>query len=161
MIVIFCGIPACGKSTAAEKLTRRLDDLDIDYKLLVSDEISDKVYEKIFRFIEDNIIQTDYLIVDATFYKEKWRDRVRNIVQGNNEKLLTVYLRCRLETALRRNDRRKENKVSEKAIHIINEELERPNNPDLEINTDETEPEQIVHMILGKLPISELEEQNN
>lgn len=155
-IVIFCGIPACGKSTATKELVRRLDDLDVDYKLLVSDEISSKVYEKVFRFLEGNIKETECLVVDATFYKKKWRDKVGRIAEENDEELLTVYLHCTLETALSRNNKRMEReRVTEKAIHVINDEMERPKNPNLKFDTDRADPKKVSERILEELPAAE------
>lgn len=154
MIIIFCGAPACGKSTVVKKLVLRLNDFDACYKLLVSDKVSNRVYEKIFRFLKNNIEGYEYLIVDATFYKQKWREEVQQIARKNDEDILTVYLRSDLETSLRRNEQRKEEeRVSEKAIRIIKREIERPENPDLEFDTDLVNSEEIVDKLLAKLSI--------
>ncbi|KXA95323.1 hypothetical protein AKJ65_02010 [candidate division MSBL1 archaeon SCGC-AAA259E19] len=155
MIIIFCGIPACGKSTVAEKLVRKLNDLGASYKLLVSDKVSNRVYEKIFRFLRNNIEEARYLIVDATFYKKKWRSEVQRIARENDEELFTVYLHCDLEASLRRNEQReKEERVSEKAIRIIQKEIEKPENPDLEFNTAQTGLEKIVKKISKELQLT-------
>ncbi|KXA92039.1 hypothetical protein AKJ64_04190 [candidate division MSBL1 archaeon SCGC-AAA259E17] len=120
MIITFCGIPACGKTTVAEKLVRKLNEFGASHKLLVSDKVSNRVYEKIFRFLRNNIDEVRYLIVDATFYKKKWRSEVQRIARENDEELSTVYLHCDLETSLRRNEQReKKEQVSEKVIRII------------------------------------------
>lgn len=152
MIVILCGVPASGKSTVAKGLCRRLEEMDLDYELFASDEVSRKVYERVFRFLRDNIGRVENLVVDATFYKRKWREEVREIAVENDEDLLTVHLHCSLETSLKRNDwRKEEDQVSEKAIHIIYRELEKPDNPDLEFDTDETDPEVVVDKVVKKL----------
>lgn len=152
MIVIFCGVPACGKSTAAKGLVRRLEDLSLDYEFMASDDLSRNVYERVFRFLEDNTGRTGYLVVDATFYKKKWRKEARRIAEEHDEGLITVYLHCSLETSLRRNEQRgEEDRVEEKAIHIIDEELERPEHPDLEFDTDRTDPSEVVDRVLKEL----------
>lgn len=155
MILIFCGIPGTGKSTVAGKLAQRLEELDQSYKLFVSDQVSDKTYEKVFRFLENNIDEVKYLVVDATFYREKWRDRVQKIAEEHSEKLLTIYLYCSLETCLERNcDRDKGVQVSEKVVHIIQNEIEAPESPDLQVNTEEIEPQEVVEKILREAEIS-------
>lgn len=152
MIVIFCGVPGCGKSTVAKQLARRLEDMDLDYEILVSDDISERVYDRVFRFIEANVEETEHLIVDATFYRKKWRDGVRRIAENSGEELITVHLHCSLESSLRRNEmREEEDQVSEKAIHIIYKELEKPDNPNLEFDTDETEPEKVTERVLERI----------
>ncbi|KXA92643.1 hypothetical protein AKJ64_02660 [candidate division MSBL1 archaeon SCGC-AAA259E17] len=152
MIVILCEVPASGKSRVAKGLCRRLEEMDLDYELFASDEVSRKVYERVFRFLRDNVGRVENLVVDATFYKKKWREEVREIAGEDGEDLLTVHLHCSLETSLKRNDRRKEEyRVSERAIHIIYRELEKPDNPGLEFDTDETDPEVVVDMVVEKL----------
>lgn len=154
MIIIFCGVPACGKSTVVEKFVRRIKNIGASYKLLVSDKVPNQVYEKIFRNLKENIEENEYIIVDATFYKREWREKVQEIARENDEDLLTVYLHCDLETSLKRNEQRKEEeRVSKKAIRIIKEEIERPENPELEFDTDLVNSEEIVDKLLAELSI--------
>ncbi len=159
MFIIFCGIPACGKSTVRKTLIQELEKQNEDYKVLITDEISNRVYEKVFRFLTDNVGDATYLIVDATFYKERWRERVRTISEREGEKLLLIYLYCDLETSLRRNSEREKGKqVTEKAIKIIHKELEKPENLDLQFDTNRITPKEVPERILKELPISSSED---
>lgn len=138
MIILFCGIPGSGKTTTAKILSKTLAEFG-RVKLIVSDEISGKVYERIFRLLRQNLDEMDYILVDATFYKKKWRAGVEAIAGRDN--VLTCYLHCPLETRLTRN-RERNPSLPERAIHIINSEMERPPHPDISIDTERMTPEQ-------------------
>lgn len=156
MIIIFCGVPGSGKSTVAERLVEKFLKEDKSCELFVSDEVSEQVYDTLFDFLQEKIGEVDCLVIDATFYKKKWRDKVKEIAEENDEDLLSVYLHCGLETCIQRNEERPpEEQVREKAIHIINSEMEEPESPDLEADTQEFNPKEITDKIL-----EELEKQN-
>jgi len=148
MIILFCGLPGSGKSTIAKKLARKLERLG-SLKLIVSDQISGRVYRKIFKQVKENIEKVDYLILDATFYKKKWRDKIYALAKG---KVFTIYLECALETCLRRNKKRRPS-IPEKAIYILRAQFEKPRKPDLLINTDKVSSHKAVQKILFKIKI--------
>jgi adenylylsulfate kinase-like enzyme len=131
VIILFCGIPGSGKSTIAEMLANRLAALG-QVRILSSDKLRPPVYQKFFRALAPDQTRPDFLILDATFYKEKWREQVRSLAQG--EELITVYLDCPLEVTLQRNRTRQPN-ISEKAMHIIFHQMRPPENPNLRIDT--------------------------
>lgn len=147
MIVVFCGIPGSGKSTIAQLLRERLSDVN----MIVSDDISSHTYQNIMRRLNDMIGEYRHIIVDATFYKEKWRKKLRSVVDDRDEVTL-VYIQCSHETCLKRN-REREEPIQEKAIHIIWNEFEKPENPDISIDTEENSPEEAVETILVDLSI--------
>jgi len=97
MVIIFCGVPGTGKSTIARMLAEKLGEV----KLLVSDEIRGKSYPRIYEFVKENLDRVDYLTIDATFYKKEWREKVKEIANGQN--VFTIYLHCSLKTCLERN----------------------------------------------------------
>jgi len=76
-----------------------------------------------------------YLILDGTFYRKEWRDRIREIAEGKGEEVFTVYVTCSLETCLERN-RLREEKIEEKAVSIIYNQLEKPEKANFSIDTD-------------------------
>ena len=115
MIILFCGIPGCGKSTIAELLAERLSVLG-RIQLVVSDKLRPPVYKSLFRTLAASEKRADFVILDATFYKREWRQQVRALAPS--EKVITVYVECPLSTALERNRTRQAN-ISEKAIGII------------------------------------------
>ena len=104
-------------------------------RILSSDKLRPPVYRKFFRALAPNQIRPDFLIFDATFYKEEWREQVRSLAQG--EELVTVYLDCPLEVTLERN-RARQPTISEKAVHIIFHQMKPPKNPSLRIDTATT-----------------------
>ena len=140
-------VPGSGKSTVAKILAERLKERG-KVKLLVSDEIRGKRYERIYSWIGENLNKADSLIVDATFYKKEWRGKVKEI--ANSQNVFICYLYCLLKTCLKRNQQRKPS-FPDRVIHIINAEMEKPEKPDISINTNKIKPEKAVVQILNKL----------
>lgn len=113
MIFVFCGVPGSGKSTIAQLLRERLSDVSV----IVSDDISSHTYQNIMNRLDNRIGDYKHIIVDATFYKEKWRKKIRSVVDDSDE-ITLVYIQCSRETCLQRNSDR-EDSIQERAIHII------------------------------------------
>ncbi len=147
MIIVFCGVPGSGKSTIAELLTKELKK-EGRVKVFVSDKVKSRVYEKALNFLEKNLGKTDFILLDATFYRRKWRDQVFRKTGRKN--VLLIYLKCSLKTCLKRNKERKP-QIPEKAVHIIFHQIEEPENPDILINTEKISPKEAVGIILKKL----------
>ncbi len=146
-VIVFCGIPGSGKSTIARKLAAELEKSG-RVKLVISDHISDKIYERIFKLLREDLGTVDYFLIDATFYKKQWREKVRTIAGEGN--VLLCYLQCPLRTCIERNKSR-EPSLPERVIHIINKEMEIPENPDVLIDTGKVEAERAVAQILERL----------
>lgn len=134
LVIIFCGIPGCGKTTIAKKVAKKLA-RQKHVRLFVSDQFRPPVYQKFFTLFRAYKKQYDVLIFDATFYKKRWRDYLKQLAGA--EKTIIVFIKCALATALERNRRRTPH-VPEKAIRIITHQLEAPVHPDLIIDTDVT-----------------------
>lgn len=146
MVIIFCGVPGSGKSTIARLLYQKLKEKGA--KLLISDEIRGKRYERIYSWLKENLGKANYLIVDATFYKKEWREKVKEIANGEN--VFTIYLHCSLKTCLERNRQRKPS-FPDKVIHIINAEMEKPEKPDVSIDTDQVNPQKAASYIFNEI----------
>jgi len=149
MIVIFCGIPGSGKTTAAELLAKELKKKG-KAKIFTSDKISGSFYRKIPRILKENLNQVDFLILDATFYKKEWRDLVKSLAK--DQKVFTIYFKCPVSICLKRNKKRKAG-IPEKAVHIMAHQMEKPKKPDILINTKKVKPKEAVKMILEKLKL--------
>ncbi len=149
MIVLFCGPPASGKSAIAKRLVKELE----DWKLIVSDEFKRKTYRHMFIETERWASRVRYLIVDGTFYKKEWRDRIREIAEVRGEEVLTVYVTCSLKTCLERNRLRKE-QIDEKAVSIIYNQIEKPEKASLSLNTDILSVDEAVRMLTSALCFS-------
>jgi adenylylsulfate kinase-like enzyme len=148
MVVILCGTQRTGKSTTARKLADKLKKQG-NVKILVKEKPG-KVhrYQQFPKLLEENLNKTDYIIIDATFFRKKWREMVEGII--GKENIFIIYLYCSLKTSLER-DRQMESPVGEKGIRSIATEMEKPENPDVSINTDKFSPEQTVSEILNKI----------
>ncbi len=146
MIILFCGSPASGKSAIAKRLVKELE----DWKLIVSDEFKRKTYRRMFIETEKWAGRVRYLILDGTFYKKEWRDRIREIAQDRGEEIFTVYVTCSLETCLERNRLRKE-QIEEKAVSIIYNQIEKPEKSGLSLDTDVLSVDEAVKMLTNAL----------
>ena len=147
MVIVFCGVPGSGKSTIAKLLTEELKKKG-RVKLFVSDKVKSRVYEKALNFLEKNLGKTDFILLDATFYRRKWRDEV--FKKTGRKNVLLIYLRCSLKACLKRNKERKP-QIPEKAVHIIFHQMKEPKNPDILIDTEKINPKEAVGIILKKL----------
>jgi len=148
MIIIFCGIPGSGKSTIARGVAKALQKLGKSYRLFVSDKIPGRLYKQIPKILKENLGKVDYILLDATFYKKKWRDMVFKLARG--EKILTVYIYAPLKTCLKRNKNRQP-RIPEKVVHIMHREMEKPRHPDFSINTNKIKPKEAISRILWKI----------
>src|SRR5262249_43184902 len=147
MIILFCGIPGSGKTTIAEILATRLSATG-RVKVLTSDRMRPPVYRRMLQALEAGRGEEDFFILDATFYKKEWRDRVAELAKG--ETVVIVYLNCARETALQRNRERRPN-ISERALHIVYHRMEPPDRPDLAIDTSKTMPEEAAELICRRV----------
>ena len=74
------------------------------------------LYRRIFKTLESEREGEDFLILDATFYKKQWRERVEALAR--DERVLTIYIECPRELAVKRNRERRPN-IAERALSLI------------------------------------------
>lgn len=132
MILIFTGIPASGKTTIAKRLLPRLKKLGT-VRMWISDNLKPPVYRKFFELLRKNRGKYDFLIFDATFFKEKHRRKMQNLAKG--EKVMIVYVQCSLKTALQRNKTRA-HRIPVRGVHFMHREFEPPKRPDIRIPSE-------------------------
>ena len=147
MILIFCGVPGSGKTTIAQILAGILGRFG-RVKLIVSDEISGKDYRRIFNVLKKSLDETDYILVDATFYKKSWREMIEAI--GGKGHVMTCYFHCSLEACLVRN-RERNPSLPERIIHIINKEMECPSRPTISMDMEKITPEEAAFRIAERI----------
>ena len=145
MIVVLCGPPGAGKTSIARRLMEELGDAH----LVSSDRFRRRVYDRVMREVSERLGGREHLLIDATFYRRAWRDRLKDVV-GGADMVLTVFVDCSLETCLRRNQER-EAPIPEAAVCMIWREFERPADPDVYVSTDETSVEGAVQKIMAEL----------
>ena len=145
MIIVLCGPPGSGKTTIAQSLVQELKDA----RMISSDWFKGRAYDRIFREVERRRGEERYLVLDATFYRKAYRDRIREIA-SKREEVLTVFIDCSLEVCLERNSQR-QNPIPENAVHIMWKQFERSDDANMVINSDETGVEQAVHAILRRI----------
>lgn len=146
MIILLCGPAGAGKTTIAGRLAERLDDAFI----ISSERFKRRAYERMFREIEGRLGRQRYLILDATFYREALRRRIMELMRRRGEEVLTVFLHCPLETCIMRN-RERGMPIPERAVKILWREFERPEAPDIYIDTGSSSIMEAVEAILGRL----------
>lgn len=142
IVIILCGPVAVGKSSIA----RRLRELLPDSRVISTDAFKRRVYRRLMNELYRSLGEYRYIILDGTFYRKAWRDRVREIV-GNRGRVLTILLKAPLELCLKRNAERSK-PIPEEAVHIIWSEFQWPLDADLEIETDRCDAEEAVKLIL-------------
>jgi adenylylsulfate kinase len=113
----FVGLPGCGKSSISKRVFKELLKKEKDVVLLemdrlrrkyfpepkYTDEERDRAYEL---FVEDaykEFIKGKFVIMDGTAYKLSMRKRAREKM-GN--RFAEVYVRCSVETAMKRESQR-------------------------------------------------------
>ena len=142
IVIILCGPVAVGKSSIA----RRLRELLPDSRVISTDAFKRRAYRRLMNELYRSLGEYRYIILDGTFYRKAWRDRVREIV-GHRGRVLTVLLKAPLELCLKRNAERSK-PIPEEAVHIIWREFQWPLDIDLEIETDRCDEEEAVKLIL-------------
>jgi len=145
MLLVLFGPAGAGKTTIAGRLGEALDDANI----ISSDRFRGRVYDRMLREVADKLGTHKVLILDATFYKKKWREKLRELASGKDI-IVNIFVFCTLDTCLRRN-REREEAIPEAAVRIIWREFEKPKDPDIYIDTEKLEVEGAVNKILKKI----------
>lgn len=131
-IVYITGLPGSGKSARARALLQLLADRKITASYLRLDDIRkeivpepeyteeerEKVYAELCRRGLELYRQGKNVILDATAYRRKWRNMLREQVKD----FLEVYIKCDLETCIQRESKRKAGPVM---ADMYNKALER------------------------------------
>lgn len=130
---LLIGIPASGKSTYAEKLTKesknnlRVISTDNARKVLYGDENILGKWPDIQAFIEEELeyayLHAEDVVIDATHYRRKDRKgMIRTLLKYGFDNIQGVFLDSDLETALNRN-RSRERVVPEDVIEKMHKTL--------------------------------------
>lgn len=139
-IIALCGPIGSGKTTLAHRLHDRLRDA----RVISTDLLGRGAYAKMLGIVASQRGPERYLILDATFYRQVWRDR---LAEAARERVVTVFLRCSLETSLRRN-RERTVSLSDSAVYSIYRGFEAPSDADVVLEADRVTPEQAEGVVI-------------
>ena len=114
-LYIFCGIPFSGKTTIAKKLEEklgyiRIDLDDVKFSLFGNDILDekidkqgwDKVYQKMYKQIEDNLKNDKTVINDTGNFTKHERDLVKEIADKLGLETIEVFIDTPTEIARQR-----------------------------------------------------------
>ena len=133
-VIYLTGLPGSGKSTIGKELLRLLNSNEIDAVVLRLDDIrkliipnpiySQEEREHVYRVFNQRALdlfgQGKNVILDATAYKRKWRDELRQKVKN----FIEVYIKCSLDVCIARESQREGNLVT---AEIYRKAIERKN----------------------------------
>jgi predicted kinase len=114
-LVIFCGIPGCGKTTIARIVCDSVPGavhIQTDgVRTMISRPTysgpeSAFVYEACFSIAKDSLRSQRLTVLDATFMLEEYRTMAVTALAGMYGRYLVVHVVCALETAEKRNTSR-------------------------------------------------------
>lgn len=133
MNLVFCGPPATGKTTVAERLRHRFREV----RLLHSDDFSRDTYDRLYERVADADSDADW-ILDGTFYRRALQERFRALPDAH-----LVHFTASLDAALARN-RERADSIDEQGLRVMHAEFETPDNPDLTLDTERSSVEECV-----------------
>ncbi len=146
MILVVCGPPGAGKTTVANRLSRRLEARDRPVRLHHSDDFPSRTYEQLYERADEDS-EDAITIVDGTFYQREWQTQFRTL--ETREAVRFVHVTASLETCLERN-RTRTDPIDEQGVHVVYREFDDPAAA-LEIDTDECGVETAVDRITSAL----------
>lgn len=166
------GLPGSGKSTIADALKDKFEDNRIDVQILRMDEVRrivtpvpkyseeerDIVYAAfayVGKILTDNGIN---VIFDATANRQRYRDKARELIK----RFMEAYLKCPLETCMKRETSRKKLAGAPKDIYKramkgdistvpgLQTQYEEPRNPEIIVEADKLSPDKCAEEIYLK-----------
>jgi len=163
-VVWLTGLPASGKTTIARKLEERLKECGWDTEVLDGDELRKGLSEDLGFSREDRLRhgrRVAYLakmlakhgvavIVSLVSPYKAMRNHARSLI----EKFIEVYVKCSVETCMKRDPKGLYKKAVEGKIKNftgISDPYEEPESPEVIVDTENMDPERCVQKILEKL----------
>ena len=164
LVLWITGLPGSGKSTIADAVRKaspgfvilRMDDFRkiVTPQPTYSESERDLVYRSMVHTAKVLSDLEHDVIIDATGNLRRWRDLAREVIPRYAE----VYLKCPMETCVRREEERKDTRSAPKDIYKkgkegwpvpgVNAPYEEPLHPDITIDTAQTSVDDAVGQIL-------------
>ncbi len=116
MIVVFCGLPATGKSFLARNIAERIGAVHLNTDIIrretiespdYSDAEKKQVYEELMNRTRKLVSSEQDVVLDGTFYRKGLRNVVSDIAESASLEIFFVECRCDEETIKKRLEKRK------------------------------------------------------
>jgi predicted kinase len=138
MLIMVCGLPGTGKTTVAKKIADGTKSLVFNTDI-IRKELFDKpkytgkekslVYELLFDMAEKFLRSAKNVVLDGTFYKKEFRDRMREIAKRVNSDFHVVEVRCDERVLRKRMAERKGKKTPSDADFRVYRKVKREFEP--------------------------------
>ncbi len=159
MLILFCGIPASGKTMIASEVAKKLKERVIHIQsdtirqlipIPIYDNIESEVVYSAMNSIAKIALMSNYVaILDATFLRHEWREHPLSIAKSLGKKAMIIHVKCSLDAAIRRN-RQRNNPIPDNIIEKFAEIFEDPLNA-LKIDSEKISNQKAAEMILSKI----------
>jgi len=164
LVIWLTGIPASGKSTIAKALAEKLRSIGLEVEVLESDEIRkvltprplysdeerDWFYGKVLIWLAKLLFKHNItVIIDATGHKRMYRENAR---REFGKKFVEVYVKCSLETAMKRDPKGLYKAALEGRISTLpglQVPYEEPENPEVVVDTEREDVDTAVRKIVN------------
>ncbi|HID17137.1 TPA: adenylyl-sulfate kinase [Candidatus Bathyarchaeota archaeon] len=168
LVVWLTGLPGSGKTTIARKLAASLRSRGFNVEVLDGDEVrkwlspeagfSREDRERHLRRVAhvSKLLARNGVTVVASFVSpyRRVREEARRIIEDDGSRFIEVYVKCSLETCLKRDPKGLYKKALEgriKDMTGVQDSYEEPLNPEVVVDTEEDTAEGCVKTILSKL----------
>ncbi len=167
-VIWLTGLPAAGKTTLARVLARRLREMGWRVETLDGDEVRRWLSPEAGFSREDRerhlkrvahvsrLLARNGVAVVASFVSpyRRVREEVRKIVEGEGLKFVEVYVRCSVETAMRRDPKglyRRALRGEIQNMTGVQDAYEEPENPEVIVDSERMSPEEEAEEVLAAL----------
>lgn len=129
MFVVFCGIPASGKTTKSQEVSKQYN-----AKLYCFDEYKIKVrqlsgmtsHERMYQDIKSDLLQGHDVVLDDLHTRLEWRESLLSALQDIPCKKILIVMTTPLEECVRRNAQRQKGRLPDFVIYHLNQRYQPP-----------------------------------
>ena len=161
MLILFCGIPASGKTIIAAEVSKKLKRKVIHIQSdtirhmittpIYDDFESELVYNSMNALTKTALMSNYVVILDGTFLRQEWREKALFIAKNLGKRTALIQVICSVDEAIRRNRRRKSG-VPEEIIVKFDEIFEEPLDA-LKIDLETVSVQRAVEIVLSRIEL--------
>lgn len=148
MIILIFGLPGTGKTTIAEHLAQKIGAAYIgtdqvrqkmELKGKYDPAIRQQVYEELFKELHALAETHSSIVVDGTFYKQVYRERIKSIAKTFRQKFMMIDVKSK-DTSVRERmlHPRKYSEADYEVYEIVKGVFEEASEPHLVLYSDKT-----------------------